>query len=182
METEPGNPIVYTNDLLSIYSASITVADFNDDGKPDLALSNSEGPINAVAIVLGNGDGTFENPPSLYSAGLMPTGVISLDVNGDGKPDLVVDGGYGVLSYFSLTTLINRGDGNFENPGNYPVAQLPYSATIGDFNGDKRMDIATTSCAKNGAVSVLLGFHNYASGSSGKGQMPGSHFIENNSE
>jgi hypothetical protein len=152
-----GTPIVYTSNLLSIYSSSIAVADFNGDGKVDVALSDSEGPTNAVAIVLGNGDGTFQSPPLLYSAGLLPTAVVSLDINGDGKPDLAVAGGYGVLSYFSLTTLINRGDGSFANLATFPVLQFPYSAVMGDFNGDGNVDIATTSLTPTGGVSVLLG-------------------------
>jgi len=152
-----GSPIVYTSNLLSIYSAQIAVADFNGDGKLDVALTDSEGSSNDVAILLGNGDGTFQNTPLLYSAGLLPTGLVSLDLNGDGKPDLAVAGGYGVLSYFSLTTLINRGDGTFANPANFPVLQFPYSAVVGDFNGDGHADIATTTFASTGAVSVLLG-------------------------
>src|SRR5580704_9285604 len=152
-----GSPIVYTSNLLSIYSASIAVADFNGDGRLDVALTDTFGSDNAVAIALGNGDGTFQNPPILYSAGLLPAGVVSLDVNGDGKPDLAVAGGYGVLSYFSLTTLINRGDGTFANPANFPVLQFPYSAVVGDFNGDGHADIATTSFTQTGGVSVLLG-------------------------
>jgi hypothetical protein len=151
------SPIVYTSNLLSIFTASVAVADFNGDGKLDLALTDTEGSSNDVAIVLGNGDGTFQNPPVLFSAGLLPTGVVSLDVNGDGKPDLAVAGGYGVLSYFSLTTLINRGDGTFANPANFPVLQFPYSAVVGDFNGDGHADIATTSFTQTGGVSVLLG-------------------------
>src|SRR5262249_22220058 len=138
------SPIVYTNNLLSIYSTSIAVADFDGDGKLDLGLTNSEAPANAVAIVLGNGDGTFQKPPILYTAGLLPAGVLSLDINGDGKPDLAVAGGVGVSSYFSLTTLINRGDGSFPNPMTYPVLQSPNSAVVGDFNGDGNVDIATT--------------------------------------
>jgi len=121
------------------------VDDFNGDGKLDVALTNSVGPTNAVAIVSGNGDGTFQSPPILYSAGLLPAGVVSVDVNGDGKPDLAVAGGDGVASYFSLTTLINRGDGTFTNPVTFPVLQYPYSAVTGDFNSDGNMDIATTS-------------------------------------
>jgi hypothetical protein len=78
-------------------------------------------------------------------------------VNGDGKPDLAVAGGYGVLSYFSLTTLINRGDGTFANPVSFPVLQFPYSAVVADFNGDGHVDIATTSFTQTGGVSVLLG-------------------------
>jgi len=152
-----GSPVVYTSSLLSIYSTSIAVADFNGDGKLDVALTNSEGSTNAVAIALGNGDGTFQNPPLLYSAGLLPASVVTLDVNGDGKPDLAVAGGYGVLSYFSLTTLINRGDGTFANPASFPVLQFPYSAAVGDFNGDGHVDVATTSFTQTGGVSVLLG-------------------------
>ena len=93
----------------------------------------------------------------LYGAALLPAGVVSLDVNGDGKPDLAVAGGYGVLSYFSLTTLINSGDGSFPNPIIYPVLQFPYSTASGDFNGDGHTDIATTSLTQTGGVSVLLG-------------------------
>jgi hypothetical protein len=151
-----GNPIEYTSNLLSIYSTSIAVADLNADGKLDLALTDSDGSANAVGIVLGNGDGTFRSPPLLYSAGLLPAALVSLDVNGDGKPDLAVAGGYGVLSYFSLTTLINQGDGTFPNPKSYPVLQFPYSAALADFNGDGHVDIATTSF-QTGEVSVLLG-------------------------
>ena len=152
-----GSPIVYTSNLLGIDCTSIAVADFNGDGKLDVALTNSEGATNAIAIVLGNGDGTFQNPPILYGAGLLPAGVVSLDLNGDGKPDLAVAGGYGVLSYFSLTTLINRGDGTFAKAANFPVLQLPFSAVLGDFNGDGHVDIAATSFTQAGGVSVLLG-------------------------
>lgn len=152
-----GSPIVYSSNLLSVYSTSIALADFNGDGKLDIALTNSGGPTSAVAIVLGNGDGTFQTPPVLFSAGLLPAGVVSLDVNGDGKPDLAVAGGYGVLSYFSLTVLINQGDGTFANSTHFPVLQFPYSAVVGDFNGDGHVDIATTSFTQTGGVSVLLG-------------------------
>ena len=152
-----GTPITYTSDLLSSYSTSIAVADFNGDGKLDLALTNSVFPANTVAIVSGNGDGTFRNPPLLYSAGLLPAAAVTLDLNGDGKPDLAVAGGYGVLSYYSLTTLINGGGGTFPNPVAYTVLQFPYSAAIGDFNGDGHLDVVSTSLTQTGGVSVLLG-------------------------
>src|SRR5205823_980340 len=113
--------------------------------------------LNDVALRMGNGGRNFQNPPLLYRAGLLPAAVVSLDVNGDGKPDLAIAGGYGVLSYFSLTTLINRGDGTFPSPTAWPVLQFPYSAVVGDFNGDGHVDIATTSFTQTGGVSVLLG-------------------------
>ena len=71
------SPVTYTSTLLSLYATSIAVADFNGDGKLDLALTNSEAPNNAVAILLGNGDGTFQAQALLYSAGLRASRVSS---------------------------------------------------------------------------------------------------------
>jgi hypothetical protein len=147
-------PVSYASSLLSIYGTSIALADFNGDGRLDVALSNANG--NGVAILLGNGDGTFQSPPQSYSAGLDPASIMALDVNGDGKPDLVVTGGSG------LTAIVNRGDGSFSKNSTYPVVKFPWKAVGGDFNGDARPDIAvgtiTTTAGgqyNGGVVSVL---------------------------
>jgi hypothetical protein len=157
------SPLVYASNLLSIYSSSIAIADFNGDGKLDLALAPSAGPNGYVAILQGNGDGTFQNPPLLYSAGLLPAEVVALDANGDGRPDLAVWGGYGVGAYFSVTVLLNQGFGRFPGALAYPVVQYPWTAAVGDFNGDGKPDIAVASVTTNsggqdtgGVVSVLL--------------------------
>jgi hypothetical protein len=66
---------------------SVTVGDFNLDGKPDLATANSAS--NAVRIRLGNGSGGFTQPASSqFGAGSVPNFVTTGDFNGDGKPDL----------------------------------------------------------------------------------------------
>jgi hypothetical protein len=65
--------------------ASITVNDFNGDGKSDLAIASRTG----VSVLLGHGDGSFESAVD-YAVGESPTTVVSADLNGDGKPDLVV--------------------------------------------------------------------------------------------
>jgi FG-GAP-like repeat/Abnormal spindle-like microcephaly-assoc'd, ASPM-SPD-2-Hydin len=62
------------------------VADLNGDGKLDLAVPN--GPANRVSILLGNGDGTFQDPLS-FATGQQPQQVIVGDFNGDGRLDLV---------------------------------------------------------------------------------------------
>jgi hypothetical protein len=81
-------------------SVGITVADVNVDGKPDLVVASDDpfsyyycGPYCArgqAAVVLGNGDGTFHPPVSYDSGGYFAEAVAVADVNGDGKPDLVV--------------------------------------------------------------------------------------------
>jgi len=82
------------------YPQSVAVADFNGDGKPDLAVSNVNG---TVSVLLGNGDGAFQAAVN-YGAGIFPDFVAVGDFDGDGKPDLAVvnqgsdgDGGVSVL-------------------------------------------------------------------------------------
>jgi hypothetical protein len=67
------------------YPWSVVVADFNGDGKPDLAVAAP-----TVRVLLGNGDGTFQTTNISYVAGASPTAVAVGDFNGDGFPDLAV--------------------------------------------------------------------------------------------
>ena len=66
---------------------SVATADFNGDGKLDMAVTN--GGSNKISILLGNGDGTFQAAVN-YPAGTNPTSVTVGDFNGDGKLDLAV--------------------------------------------------------------------------------------------
>ena len=68
-------------------------ADFNGDGVPDLAVSNSgchlSTPSKTVSVLLGNGDGTFQASLT-FGVGIAPRSVAVGDFNADGKPDLAV--------------------------------------------------------------------------------------------
>ncbi|MBX5490922.1 MAG: VCBS repeat-containing protein, partial [Chloroflexi bacterium] len=66
---------------------SLAVADLNRDGKLDLAVANYGS--GQVAVLLGNGDGTFGTAIT-YNVGTNPVAVATGDFNGDGWPDLVV--------------------------------------------------------------------------------------------
>ncbi len=149
-----GTPIVYTNSLVNTYGGSIAVADFDGDGKLDLAINSSWGGLGTygVAILPGNGDGTFKPALGPYSTGLGGE-LFALDLNGDGKPDLAVWG-----SSF-LTLILNQGNGIFPNRSTLATALNPYGAVSGDFNGDGIPDIAVDAYnnSQNGVASVFLG-------------------------
>jgi hypothetical protein len=133
----------------------IAAADFNGDGKIDLAgidLTES-----TLSILLGNGDGTFQSPIS-YSVADYPAGIAVGDFNNDGKPDLALEGSSGGLHM--LTIFLGNGDGTFAALPAVPAGAGTYlpSLAIGDFNGDGNADIATANVdnlADN--VAIFLG-------------------------
>ena len=126
---------------------SVAVGDFNGDGKPDLAVANSNS--NNVSVLLGKGDGTFQTAVN-YGAGARAFCVAISDLNGDGKHDLAVANANGV------SVMLGKGDGTFQAAVNYNTGGDPRSVAVGDFNGDGKPDLAV---GNNGSrnVSVLLG-------------------------
>jgi hypothetical protein len=138
------NYVVGTNPM------SVTVADFNGDGKPDLAVANWGD--NTVSVLLGKGDGTFQEAVNC-AAGTGPLWVTVGDFNGDGKPDLAV------ANIAGVSVLLGNGDGTFQPAANYPAGIGPRSITVGDFDGDGKLDLAVTNGtpAMYENVSVLLG-------------------------
>jgi FG-GAP-like repeat/HYDIN/CFA65/VesB-like, Ig-like domain len=131
----------------------MAVADFNGDGKQDLAIpgpGNSNFLGSSVAIFLGNGDRTFQ-PGNGYATATGPFGVASGDFNGDGKPDLAVTD----YSSSKVSILLGNGDGTFQAHVDYAVGVEPTSVAAGDFNGDGNQDIAVAN-QYDGTVSILL--------------------------
>jgi hypothetical protein len=130
----------------------LAVADFNGDGKLDAVVTmqaGSPGPWH-FAILLGNGDGTFQ-PPKIYPAGGSPTLLAVGDFNGDGKPDVVVTNG----ATGSFTILLGNGDGTFQPPATYPDGNdSPTALAVSDFNGDGKADVIVTGA---NSYSILLG-------------------------
>jgi hypothetical protein len=108
------------------------VADFNGDGKLDLAVSQGGTDIQ---ISLGNGDGTFQ-PGVLYS---VPEDVRTIsmgDFNGDGTLDLAIG-----EKRDQLTILLGNGDGTFHAGATQMLPSNPTAAVTGDFNGDGKLDL-----------------------------------------
>src|SRR6266566_4819084 len=136
----------------------VVTADFNGDGKLDLAVSNYGD--NSFSVLLGNGDGTFQAPQTT-PVGTNPAQVAVGDFNGDGKPDLVVSS----VGNNTVSVLLGKGDGTFLPPLVTPVGPNPWYFAVGDFNGDGKLDLAVDdygcpldcNSSPSNAVTVLLG-------------------------
>lgn len=143
------------------------VADFNGDGKLDLAAGRG--------VMLGNGDGTFQALLP-YPSGSSGTVILAADFNGDGKLDIATSNGL----------MVGNGDGTFQAPLAYPSG-VPSSLILtallaGDFNGDGKLDLIYSEfgfTSYYGEVFVLLGSGDgtfaapLVSGSEGYGQPAG---------
>jgi hypothetical protein len=145
-----------------IFSNSVAVADVNGDGKPDLLVVNANSlPCNiisgcaqggSVGVLLGNGNGTFQAAVAYDSGGNFASSVAVADVNGDGKPDLLVANGN------SGTTglLLGNGDGTFQTAATYELGYPgPDSVAVGDLTGEGRLDVVAGG-RDPGMVDVLL--------------------------
>lgn len=132
---------------------SVSVGDFNGDGRLDLGVVNLAD--NTVSILAGGGDGTFQAALAV-GAGSQPIDMAVGDFNGDGRLDLAVANEMFSSSVGTVSILLGRGDGTFQAGTPVPVGSTPVSIAAGDFNGDGRMDVATTNLFDN-TVSILLG-------------------------
>jgi hypothetical protein len=129
--------------------------DFNNDGVADVALLSNNNASN-LYILLDDGTGKF----SLAHTYVLPTpgsSIVTGDLNGDGKLDLVVvaSGVVNGVSQWSLVVFLGNGDGSFGPPINFPQGTSAGGAlAVADFNGDHKLDVAVLS---GSGLEVFLG-------------------------
>jgi Calx-beta domain/FG-GAP-like repeat len=115
---------------------SIVTADFNGDGRLDLAAANCSD--STVTVRLGNGDGTFQAPQT-SDTGANPLSLAVGDFNGDGKLDIVT------ANANDVSVMLGNGNGTFQAPSSISLGVSPRSVAVGDFNGDGKLDLGVTS-------------------------------------
>src|SRR5262249_33977279 len=125
---------------------SLAARDFNNDNKPDVVVASLSG----LAVLFGNGDGTFQPLVNIRDA--FGDAVAVGDFNRDGKPDVIV----GDLTSSDLKLLLGNGDGTFQPIRLVAGSPNPVYLLVADFNADTKPDVAIAT-GSAGLVSIILG-------------------------
>jgi FG-GAP-like repeat/FG-GAP repeat len=143
---------------------AVAIGDLNGDGTRDLAAAATTDAREAgrVTVLLNRGSGF--RIARTFRTGLFSNSVAIGELNGDGKPDLAVAN----LKSHTISVLLNRGHGHFQERVNYATASDAWDIAIGDLNGDGRSDLAaanTNAVFGDGSVSRVSVFINSGDGS-----------------
>ncbi len=140
------------------FPRSIAAADVNGDGKPDLVLVDFS---SNTASVLLNTTTTGAITPSFagqvsFATGNYPNSVTLADVNGDGKPDVIVaDVNSGAVSVLLNATTPGAAAPDFVGKVDFQAGNEPFAVAAADLNGDGRLDVAVAGISSP-PVNVLL--------------------------
>jgi hypothetical protein len=127
----------------------VAIGDLDGDGALDLAVANQI--YYNVSVLLGNGDGTFQDAVN-YGVGNNSHSVAIGDLDGDGALDLAVAN----FGSGDVSVLLGNGDGAFQSEQRYTAGDGPRSIAIGDLDGNGNFDLAVANGVSDD-VSVLLG-------------------------
>jgi hypothetical protein len=131
--------------------SSVAVGYLNSDNYIDIVISNYNGKT--VAVLLGDGNGTFTDVTMYSTGGSQPNYVSIGDLNNDNRSDIVVAN----FGSDSIVVLSGFGDGTFLLGKTYPtgVRSTPIALALGDFNNDTRLDVAVADQSSNN-IGVFL--------------------------
>lgn len=145
----------------------VAAGDLNGDGKLDLVSVSTSQTVFVVSVLLGKGDGTFQDHVD-YATANSPTNLQLADLNGDGELDVVVAT---FTKRGKVSVLLGNGDGTLQAHLDYDCGGGTSTVITGDFDGDGKLDLVVPN--PNDAVSLLRGngdgtFQNFVSFPAGK--------------
>ena len=161
---------------------SVALGDVNGDGKLDLVVANCAigdgacgefGEPGSVDVILGNGDGTFQNPTAYNSGGEIVFSVALADVNRDGKLDMIVADACAPIAFCGepggTAVFLGNGDGTFQTSVIYGAGGGDFDSleslgpgytsavVVADTTGDGKADLIVVNRGNASTAAVLLG-------------------------
>jgi len=124
--------------------ATLAVADFDGDGRQDLAVAKWDSC--SVSVLLGNGDGTFRSGADFLACGYS---IAVGDLNGDGRQDVVTCGGS------TVSVLLGNGDGTFRAVYLTSGSGFTDSVGVGDFTLDGIPDVVVAD-TENAVIALFV--------------------------
>jgi hypothetical protein len=143
------NPPVYFPTTLAGASILAIAGDFNHDHNLDLFVGGN----GSSEVLLGDGKGNFQNG---QLENVFGDGVAVGDFNDDGNLDAATTQPYPSYNSTGVSVLLGNGDGTFQSPQAYSGMEEAYAIATGDFNGDKKLDLAVGDYLYNTVV-ILQG-------------------------
>ena len=133
-------------------SKDIVVADFNNDGFKDVALTNTGQSFdgNTVSVFINRGNGAFKKPEN-FVVGRGPVGIVAADFDNDGDIDIAV-ANYRANNG-TVSVLINAGSNGFNTALTFPAGTTPFRIAAARINNDSLIDIVVAN--ENQKVNVL---------------------------
>ncbi len=138
--------------------AAVVLGDFNGDGNLDIVTTNQSDANTScacVSVLLGNGDGTFQEPALItYPPYSLPQGLVAGHFTGGKNLDLAVTLGF--ISSDTVQVLLGNGDGTFTLGASYALGLVSQSIVAADLRKNGKTDLVVAEL-EGGGIGVLLG-------------------------